>query len=202
MASCLFLKAIKGAGSDLPDVSGFVSDIDQIEHYDLKSTDLSAYRALLLPAHLDQRYFGTLTGKVEAFLDAGGTLVFNGHVAWPMLPEFRPFRPLDRLTVDTLRIHRINPHPVFAGVDTEHLTFRRGVAGFYARGCNPPPDGAAVLHGVGPDRLPCDWVYERPTGGRILMHAGNDLWMYVASTDSTARITPQLCDWAAGRETS
>ena len=202
MASCLFLKAIKGAGGDLPDVSGFVSDIDQIEHYDLESTDLSAYRALLLPAHLDQRYFGTLTGKVEAFLDHGGTLVFNGHVAWPMLPEFRPFRALERLTLDTLQIHRVNPHPVFKGVDTEDLTFRPGVAGFYARGCNPPPDGAVVLHCVGPDRLPCDWVYERPAGGRIFMHAGNDLWMYVASTDSTVRITPQLCDWAAGKEAS
>lgn len=199
MASCLFLKAIKGAGGDLPDVSGYVSDVAEIEHYDLTAVDLSAYRALLLPAHLDQRYFGTLTQKIEAFLDSGGTLVFNGHVTWPMLPEFRSFQPLERLTLETLQIHRVNPHPVFEGVDTSELTYRRGVAGFYARGCNPPPEGAVVLHGVGPDRLPCDWVYERPSGGRILMHAGNDLWMYVASEDSTARITPQLCAWAAGK---
>lgn len=202
MASCLFLKAIKGAGGDLPDVSGYVSDVAEIEHYDLASVALSAYRALLLPAHLDQRYFGTLTQKIEAFLDSGGTLVFNGHVTWPMLPEFKPFQPLERLTLETLQIHRVNPHPVFEGVNTSELTFRRGVAGFYARGCNPPPEGAVVLHGVGPDKLPCDWVYERPSGGRILMHAGNDLWMYVASEDSTSRITPQLCAWAAGRTIS
>lgn len=199
MASCLFLKAIKGAGGDLPDISGYVGDIAQIEHYELANTDLSAFRALLLPAHLDQRYFGTLTDKTTAFLNGGGTLVFNGHVAWPMLPELKPFQPLKQMSLETLRIHRINPHPVFAGVDTDHLTYRRGVAGFYARGCNPPPAGAMVLHGVGPDLLPCDWVYDRPQGGRILMHSGNDLWMYVASPDTTARIAPQLCLWASGK---
>lgn len=200
MASCLFLKPIKGAGGDLPDVSGFVDDLEEIEHYELEHVDLLRFRALLTPAHLDQRFFGTLTPKIEAFLEHGGTLVFNGHVAWPMLAEFNTFRPLDRLTLDTLQIRRLNPHPVFAGVETQHLTFRRGVAGFYARGHNPPPDGAMLLHGVGPDLEPCDWVFHRPGGGRILMHAGNDLWMYAGSADTTARIVPQLCAWAAGKE--
>ncbi|ADZ71205.1 hypothetical protein [Polymorphum gilvum] len=200
MASCLFLKPIKGAGSDLPDISGFVDDLDQIDHYDLETADLGAYRALLVPAHLDQRFFGTLTGKITTFLNAGGTLVFNGHVAWPMLPEFRPFQVLDRVTLDTLQVHRLADHPVFEGVDPQHLTLRRGVAGFYARGHNPMPEGAVALHGLGPDRAPCDWVYHRPQGGRILMHAGNDLWMYAGSSDTTARIVPQLCRWAAGRE--
>ena len=200
MASCLFLKPIKGAGGDLPDISGFVDDLDQIDHYALEHADLSAYRALLVPAHLDQRFFGTLTGKISAFLDGGGTLVFNGHVAWPMLPEFAPFVVLPKVSLATLEVHRLTDHPVFAGVDARELTYRRGVAGFYARGHNPPPVGAVPLHGLGPARAPCDWVYSRPAGGRILMHAGNDLWMYAGSSDTTARIVPQLCRWAAGRE--
>ncbi|MDP2699369.1 hypothetical protein [Thalassospira sp.] len=198
MGICLFLNPIKGAGDDLPDVSGYATNIAQIDHYDLVDTDLAPYAALMLPAHLDQRFFGTMTGKVEDFLDGGGTLVFNGHVAWPMLPEFNTFVPLERSSLENLTIHRLCDHPVFDGVDPDHLTFRRGVAGFYARGCNPPPQGAIALHGVGPDHLPCDWVYDRPKGGRILMHAGNDLWMYAGSTDTTARIVPQLCNWAAG----
>ncbi|SDU01123.1 hypothetical protein [Stappia sp. ES.058] len=200
MASCLFLKPIKGAGGDLPDISGFVDDLDQIDHYALAEADLSRYRALLVPAHLDQRYFGTLTHKISGFLDGGGTLVFNGHVAWPMLPEFRPFQVLPQVTLETLEVHRLADHPVFAGVDPRDLTYRRGVAGFYARGHNPPPDGAVALNGLGPDRVPCDWIYERPDGGRILMHAGNDLWMYAGSADTTARIVPQLCRWAAGKD--
>jgi len=61
---------------------------------------------------------------------------------------------------------------------------------------------AGLLFGLGPALVPCDWVYERPSGGRIFMHAGNDLWMYAGSPCSAARIVPQLCRWAAagGRE--
>lgn len=198
MGRSLFLKPIKGAGGEVPSILGFVSDADEIGHYELHETDLAPYAALLLPAHLDQRYFGTVTGKVGAWLDGGGTLVFNGHVAWPMLPEFNAFVALEKRSLEHLRIHRIAEHPVFEGVDMDDLTFRRGVAGFYARGCNPPPESATPLIGVGPDRVPCDWVYERPGGGCILMHAGNDLWMYAGDATSAGRIVPQLMAWAAG----
>jgi hypothetical protein len=113
-----------------------------------------------------------------------------------MLPEFWPFVPLPRADLEHLKVHRLTPHPVFEGVDMADLTYRRGVAGFYARGHNPPPPGAIALTGLGPGRAPCDWVYERPAGGRIFMHAGNDLWMYAGSVCSAARMVPQLCRWA------
>jgi len=198
MARALFLKPIKGAGGDLPSVMGFIRNAEEIEHYALHEADLSGYAALLLPAHLDQRYFGTLSTKVSDWLDRGGTLVFNGHVAWPMLPEFNAFVALEKRNLENLQIHRIADHPVFAGVDMADLTYRRGVAGFYARGCNPPPPSAVPVLGVGPDRVPCDWVYERPGGGRIFMHAGNDLWMYASDKTSARRIVPQLMDWVLG----
>lgn len=202
MQPCLFLKPIKGAGGDLPDIMGFVDNAVQIDHYRLHETDLSDYAALLLPAHLDQRYFGQITAQIETFLGQGGTLVFNGHVAWPMLPEFSPFVPLPHIDLEHLQVRRVAGHPVFDGVDMQDLTYRRGVAGFYARGHNPPPPGAVPVTGLGPELVPCDWVYERPSGGRIFMHAGNDLWMYAGSPCSAARIVPQLCQWAAagGRE--
>lgn len=202
MSRCLFLKPIRGAGGDLPDVMGYVDHADEIDHYALGEAPLEDYAALLLPAHLDQRYLGTLAERMEGFLNGGGTLVFNGHVAWPMLPEFQRFVPLAKTGLADLQVHRLSPHPVFDGVDTGDLTYRRGVAGFYARGHNPPPEGAVALHGLGPDRAPCDWVIHRPAGGRILMHAGNDLWMYAAADNSAARIVPQLCAWARSLERS
>lgn len=198
MGRSLFLKPIKGAGGDLPSIMGFVDDADEVGHYELHETDLARYAAVLLPAHLDQRYFGKMSDKMSAWLDGGGTLVFNGHVAWPMLPEFNRFVPIEKRSLEYLRIHRIAGHPVFEGVDMNDLTYRRGVAGFYARGCNPPPEGAVPLTGVGPDKVPCDWVYERPGGGRILMHAGNDLWMYAGDSTTAHRIVPQLMAWARG----
>jgi len=196
---CLFLKPIKGAGGDLPAVADRWPDALEIDHYVLHETNLEGVRAIMLPAHLDQIYLGEIADVVSAFLDRGGRLVFNGHVARSMLPEFARFVPLASRRLDDLKVTRLAPHPVFEGVAAEDLTFRRGVAGFYARGYNPPPAGAVALNGVGPDRLPCDWFYARPGGGEILMHAGNDLWMYVDATDTTGRIVPQLMAWA-GRE--
>lgn len=202
MDKCLFINPIKGAGGDLPDVANFVTNAVHIDHYKLETVDLSGFAALMLPAHLDQRFFGSLRQKIEAFLAQGRTLVFNGHVAWPMLPEFKPFIPLEKGSLENLIIHRLRDHPIFDDVDPQHLTYRRGVAGFYARGYNPPPQGAVAVNGVGPEKLPCDWVYKRPEGGRIFMHAGNDLWMYAGSDDTTARILPQLCRWAISQGAS
>jgi len=199
MTRCLFLKPIKGAGGDLPSIMGFVEDAEEVSHYALHETPLEDYAAIMLPAHLDQRYFGEISDRITAYLDQGGTLVFNGHVAWPMLPEFKPFVPLPKVDLEHLQVYRLTPHPVFEGVDMQDLTFRRGVAGFYARGHNPMPDGAVPLLGLGPDRIPCDWVYDRPEGGRVFMHAGNDLWMYAGDTTTAARIADQLCTWAARR---
>jgi hypothetical protein len=90
----------------------------------------------------------------------------------------------------------VSEHPVFAGVDTDDLSFRKGVAGFYGRGHNPPPAGARVLQRLSsPDGPPLDYVYHRPDGGRVLMHSGNDLWMYANDETSARRIAPQLLDW-------
>lgn len=174
--------------------------IDRVDQYALGDVDLASYAALLVSTQLDQRHFASLAPRLTAFLGAGGTIVFNGHLAYPFLPELETFRPLSRKNVEALTVRRVRPHPVFEGVDMRDLTFRRGVAGFYGRGCNPPPPGAEVLNGLGPEACPVDWLWHRPGGGRIFMHAGNDVWMDFAGETSAARVAPQLVRWAAGAE--
>ncbi|MCZ8437725.1 hypothetical protein [Achromobacter xylosoxidans] len=166
--------------------------------YALHRLELATVRALLVPANTDQRYLLSQQARLEAWLLAGGTMVFNGHVAYPFLRWLAPFVPGPARGIEGLRLHRAQAHPVFDGVDPEHLTFRRGVAGFYARGGNPPPSGASVLHTLGPDAVPVDWVLSLPGGGRLFTHSGNDMWMYAGSADSTRRIVPQLVDWLRG----
>lgn len=166
--------------------------------YQLHERDLSGFRALLVPAHADQRYLLQQGALLEAYLESGGTMVFNGHVAYPFLRWLAPFVPGFGAGIAGLRVHRAAPHPLFDGVDPEHLTFRRGVAGFYARGSNPAPAGALVLNTLGPDAQAIDWVLALPGGGRLLVHSGNDLWMYAGSADSAGRIVPQLFAWLQG----
>lgn len=163
--------------------------------YALEAQAPSRWRALLVPAHTDQRYLASQRAWLDTYLEGGGTLVVNGHVAHPFLRWLRPFVPAPAHGLDGLRVHPGRAHPVFAGVDPEDLTFRRGVAGFYARGGNPPPDGAWVLNTLGPERIPVDWLLTLPGGGRLLVHSGNDLWMFANSPDTAARVLPQLLDW-------
>ncbi len=165
----------------------------------LSDDDLPHYRAILAPAHIDQRALAQRSAGLSRFLDAGGLLVFNGHITYPLLPELQPFVPAAQRNLHGLVVERVAEHPVFDGVDTQDLSFRRGVAGFYARGANPPPPGATVLHVLKADRSPIDWLWHRPAGGTILMHSGNNMWMYVDDPTSAARIARQVLNWV--RET-
>lgn len=157
-----------------------------------------ALRVLLIPADIDQRLFAANQPWLRAFFMAGGALVFNGLLAYPFLDELRPFVPLPKRGREDLRVRKVADHPVFVGVTDDDLSLRRGVAGFYGRGANPPPAGARVLAVVGDapaDRVPLDWEWTPPEGGRLLMHAGNNLWMHQDDPTSAARIAPQLLDW-------
>lgn len=61
--------------------------------YGLARLDLARVRALLVPANVDQRYLLGQRDRLEAWLLAGGAMVFNGHVAYPFLRWLRPFAP-------------------------------------------------------------------------------------------------------------
>lgn len=189
--------AAKGAFFDLP---AFRANARMVRVYDLDAGCMDGVRAVLVPAHVDQRALQHHRPYFEALLARGGTLVFNGHVAYPCLPELRPFVPLPQRGLAELQVRTAMPHPVFAGVDANHLSLRRGVAGFYGRGHNPPPPGAQVLNTIGPDDAPLDWLHALPGGGRLLMHGGNDLWMYAGDDSTAARVAPQLLDWLLSGE--
>ncbi|MCC7046619.1 MAG: hypothetical protein IT562_07910 [Alphaproteobacteria bacterium] len=177
-----------------PDLGGRV---DAAPMHDLPRIDLARYRGLLVTLHADQRLLARQRGQLEAFLASGGTIVFCGHVAYPIMDELRDFTPIPGYRIDDLRVNLEQPHPVWSGVDAQHLTFRKGVAGFYGRGCNPPPPGARVINTLGKQRWPVDFECRPSAGGRLLVHAGSDLWAYLEADSSASRMGPQLLDWIA-----
>ena len=78
--------------------------VEVIGQYALDALDDSAlqrYDALLLTSHLDQIHFERRAPRMARYLDASGTIVFNGPLVRPFLPELRPFVPLPRRTADT-----------------------------------------------------------------------------------------------------
>lgn len=194
---CIYLNHWLGHGPEKL-VGGHPPFAASLNLYELDEYALQADDVLLLPAHVDQRFLVTQQEKLVAFINAGGTIVINGHVAHPFLPWLTPFEPVVHPHVNNLQIQREQAHPIFEHVDVQDLTFRKGVAGFYARGGNPAPAGAVIIHTISEQCLPVDWVYTLPGGGRILMHSGNDLWTFNQNDDSTRYLLPQLKQWLQG----
>lgn len=166
--------AYGGPPPALTKVSGHT--IQFYQQYDTERLDWSTYDAVLISMSADQVHLNEISPKLQAYLNGGGTLLINGHVARPFLPELSRYEPMEKRGLKELVIHREKEHPLFQHISAESLTLRKGVAGFYGRGTNPPPTGALVIHSVGPDHVAVDWLYDRPEGGRIFVHSGVELW--------------------------
>ncbi|MEM8608723.1 MAG: hypothetical protein AAGF92_16585 [Myxococcota bacterium] len=155
-----------------------------------ESPDFDGFDGIIVPMHADQRHLSGLSSRLDRFVDDGGAILVNGHVAHPFLPELERFVPVVNRDLEGLTLHRELDHPLFAGVPVETLTFNKGVAGFYGRGGNPAPPEATVIHTVGRERLPVDWVLRRPSGGRLFVHSGNTI---VASLRRAGILERFLC---------
>ncbi|HVL84251.1 MAG TPA: hypothetical protein VM367_08225 [Pseudonocardia sp.] len=188
---------------DIRSEAGTAQDprLEQLDCYALGSADLSRYAGLVFPATVDQEYLAGIRHVVRRYLDGGGVVVFGGHLLRDWLPGASAFVPLARPGLAAYRVERVAEHPVFAGVDPDDLTFRRGVAGFFARGHHPLPPGAEVLTELA-GGLPATYVDRVSTAGTILVHTSADLLGYGASGDGTAtRIPGQLLDWVVAEST-
>jgi hypothetical protein len=166
-----------------------------IDMYDLPDAGLSPFAGLMVPITVDQELLFRERDRIRAFLDRGRVLVFSGHLLRPWLPGAGLFVPRVIRSYHDYALRIVAPHPIFAGVTEHDLTYRRGVAGFFARGHNPPPAHAEVLVTL-PGGEPVVYVDRQSTGGVILAHSGNDLLTYGIGDDTTAtRIAPQLLAW-------
>jgi len=170
--------------------------LDIVQQYESDRLDWSPYQIVMVSMFADQIHLREIRGKIAAYLGIGGTLIVNGHIGHPFLPELTRYEPMEKRGLAELVVHRETQHPAFGDIDTARMYKRNGVAGFYGRGSNPPPRGAQVLHTVGPDHVPVDWIYDRPEGGRIFVHSGVELWMFLAGDmGKPPSYLQQFFDW-------
>ena len=197
MAEILFLHPSRSYTFNQIQESELRDTLDAQDIYDLPSLDLDRYRAMAVTSACDQELLLRHQEKIRTFLDQGKVLVFSGHLFRPWLPGAGLFQPKTIHTHLDYTVRLVTEHPVFEGVREEELTFRKGVAGFFARGHHQPPRGAEILarlvdaeHGE-----PIVYVDRVSTNGVILVHAGNDLLASVDRDSTAGRIAPQLIRW-------
>ncbi|MGH3612112.1 MAG: hypothetical protein ACRDRK_05765 [Pseudonocardia sp.] len=169
---------------------------ERIDCYALPETDLSRYPLVVVSGTIDQEFLARHREVIRRYLDGGGVLLFGGQLHRDWLPGASRFVPLARPSLEAYRVAEIAPHPIFDGVEPDDLTFRRGVAGFFARGHHPPPPGAEVLVRLSGGE-PATYIDRVTTAGTIVVHANGDLLGYDGLPGSTAtRLSGQFLAWA------
>ncbi|HEY4005557.1 MAG TPA: hypothetical protein VGM60_10300 [Pseudonocardia sp.] len=159
--------------------------VEPLDCYALPGTDPARYRGLVVTGMVDQEFLLRHRDWIEAYLGGGGVLVFGGHLHRRWLPGASPFVPLEPAGLAAYRVTEIADHPLFAGRTPDELTFRRGVAGFFARGHHPPPPGAQVLVRLAGGQ-PCTYLDQVSTAGTILVQA---------TSDPLGTLGDQLIEW-------
>lgn len=200
MPSTLFLSTLPQQGKGLLEVTDSEARVERRDQYELQQLNLADYQAVMISMMADQRYLQKCSEQLNSFLQNGGCIVLNGHVALPFLDELTPFEVIPQPSLDDFLLQQQNSHPVFAGIDVGGLNMRRGVAGFWGRGANPPPSEAQVLNTLQQGKVPVDWVYHLENGGRLLVHSGNDMWVTSEDDAVNHKMFVQLLDWIEGRD--
>lgn len=169
-----------------------------VEQSDLTAEMLGAHDGLITGQQLDQDAMLALKPALEAFLDRGGRWFFNGHMVRPLVDGMAQYRPIAEPKRADFDLAAINAHPIYDGIDLTKLETNKGVAGFYGRGCNPLPEGAVAVNGLGAARVPVDWVWARSKGGRIFSHSGNDLAGMGLEWGLAPELSARILAWANG----
>ncbi|MBD8006472.1 phosphate starvation-inducible protein PhoH [Bacillus norwichensis] len=168
--------------------------VSEIDVYDLKDIDLSPYKSVAIDSFVDQRYLMEHRNIIEQFLNQRKIVIFSGNLYLSWLPGVSNFVARKVQTHRDYEVENKLQHPIFSGVEPDHMTYKRGVSGFFARGHHPVPDGAEVILTLRGD-IPITYIDRVSTKGTILVHAGNDLFKYNDPDCTTGRIKPQLMEW-------
>lgn len=168
---------------------------DYMDQYELSTETLAPYNCLVVTGQCDQEFLFEKSDVINRFLNDGNVLVFCGNLATPWLPGASLFVPKQINNFKDYELQMPMESPVFKGVDIQEMIFKKGVAGFFARGHHVPTNDVDVWLTIGEGR-PATYVDRTTTRGTILVHSGYDLFGYdMGGGSTTGRIAGQLIDW-------
>lgn len=173
-------------------------DLRWIRQTDATAADLDGINGLILPHAIDQIALMEMKPTLEAFLDRGGRLAMHCHVLRKFLDGLEIYVPMQAPKRADFDLIRLQDHPIFGDIPPEAFASCKGVVGFYGRGSNPMPEGAEPVQVFGEKAIPVDWQWQRPKGGTVFSHAGNDLWVVGDFPEVRAAMGSRLVNWCKG----
>ena len=165
----------------------------KIMEYDFANTELAPYDVLVITDFADQEYLYKYKGKIEQFLSEGKVVVFCGHLFRAWLPGCMPMMPKKIRGHQDYLVTVPEKSPIFAGVKVEDMVYRKGVAGFFARGYYLPPTNAEVCLTFTDGKV-ITYIDRETTKGTVIVHAGRNLLGYGQFENTSSRITPQFIE--------
>lgn len=186
--------AVLDSGAKLMFESEGNSLYTRIDQYKLPEADLRPYICLIIGGSCDQEFLTKHREIVRSFLDDGKINLFGGHLFRTWLPGGADFIPREIKSHEDYHITILEEKPFFEGVNPLELTYRKGVAGFFARGHHPLPEGAVPLLAL-PGGEPTLYIDRNSTGGTLMVSSGATLLGFDRFQDSTQPITGRLLRW-------
>lgn len=167
---------------------------------EINKHDIDCARGIILPHAVDQIALMEMKDQLEAFLDRGGRLILQCHVLRSFINGLTKFIPLNMPKRSDFDLYRVQQHPIFGEYPPAVFESCKGVVGFYGRGHNPMPEMAESIQVFGSKQIPVDWQWQRPNGGVVFSHAGNDLWVVGDFLEVRHAMGARIVNWCIGVE--
>ncbi|OCR88845.1 hypothetical protein CFT12S00416_05320 [Campylobacter fetus subsp. testudinum] len=197
MKDILFIGAKPSQLSNFKSLDEF-KRVECVSQYNIEDMDFNRYSGILMTMYLDQYLIRKLSFKFENFLNLGGKVFYNGHIILPFLKELKEFEPIKNPKFTDFFITQCIYHKIYDQIDIEKLNTRKGVAGFYSRGQNPPPLNADIITFINGGNVCVDW--EIGIGnGKFYSHCGNDLYTCGESYEINSEIFKNIISYLGDR---
>ena len=181
------------------DLASFVSQsevkiVNQYDKYSLKQVS-----GVIIGMSLDLYELQKRKHEFEEFLQDGGRMFYSGHAAISFLSFLSVYEPINNIKLEDFFISKNSEHIIYKDLDIKYFEKSKGVAGFYSRGCNPPPKGAKIITSIKQGSVPCDWEFSF-CKGRFYAHSGNDLYTCSGDEAINKKVFNNILEFLGGKD--
>lgn len=169
-------------------------NIKRVPQYEISTFDFTEFDVIIVPNFVDQEHLYMHKNVFKEFLNEKKIIAFFGHLFREWLPGASLFMPEKIKHFSDYNLYPEKNSAIFNGVQTEDMTFTKGVAGFFARG-HYHADTHSEIHLKFKSGHVCSYADRHSTPGTVFVHAGRPLLGYQSEGKTTDVLRTQFIKW-------